>query len=165
MEGWAQTEHITAVDSEEPPNAGPQPTNPNSSDGSPQEFATDPEHQTHILDAEAEIGPNPSGLGAMLNFEVQPPARSDPPLIRNANLPTNGPATPPIPAPQIQPDQSDQQPTASIEPGPTPGASSGREGTEAHKYQCDSCDKSFRRPYLLDDHKRTHSGEETRGEC
>lgn len=157
------------VDSEAPPNTGPQSINLHFGGGLSQDSASrialNTEHQMPTLSADLDPGPAPSDLGAMFNAQAQSPVRLNPSLIPDDNSPTNGFKTPSIPAPQTQPSQPNQQPTASPEPAPTLGESPSHEGTEERKHKCDSCSMSFPRPYLLKDHKRTHTGEETSSEC
>lgn len=63
--------------------------------------------------------------------------------------------------------ETSQTNTPSMQPSASRGSISASETTsnsKEHSHRCDSCDKSFRRPYLLKDHKRKCIDEATKGE-
>lgn len=78
----------------------------------------------------------------------------------SAHQPTNRPESPLASTFQMQPTLAYQRPTTGSKSSTASGESPGRGGVGGPRYSCDwdGCDKSFRRPYLLADHKRGHTG-------
>lgn len=166
LDSQAQTERITTINPESLPNAERESIDPNSSDGLPQNSATlmapNAEHQISLPGVDPTSGLDISGPGVILGPDVQPLDHFDHSLPDESSS-TNHIELSPMPAAQThaQSPQSNQQPSFSSEGAFTSGASPGHEGTKTLRHRC-ACGRSFDRPYLLEDHKRIHTGEETR---
>lgn len=164
-----QIQAIVAADYLEPqPNtewlsAGPLP-----SDELFQGFATgvifDTEHQMPIPGTNSSLNSSPLGQRTMPHPTVQPPECPSYFLIADDNSSTNRFEITSLSTPQTRVLQLGQQPAAGSECTSILDMSNSYGGTETLKHWCDICDRSFSRPYLLEDHKRTHTGEETSSE-
>lgn len=149
-----------AVDYHEPlPNAKRQPTSLCPSDGLPQNLTTgvvfNTKQQTPILDAGSSSHPSDQLMVSHPEIRFLYSGYSQ---IPNHNSPANDSEIAHTPTPLTLAPQSGRKHATSAS---ISGISPIHIGTKHPKHRCDSCNKSFRRPYLLEDHKRTHTNEGT----
>lgn len=114
-------------------------------------------YQTSTVDTTASLHTTHQVLSPRSNPESQPLQLSGSPPISSAHQPT-GCAEYPL-ASTSQTRAPAMQLSSSPESTSTPATSS---SSEEKRHPCDICSESFRRPYLLDDHKRKHSGDVTK---